>query len=221
MNSFFSVRPVRLKNLVKLYSMYYNALNERRKKWTQVELDMSQTVPKWTLVRVLAIHVVHILHARLNAFSKTGSVLSLFQRWWDPIILEILAKGKLIGCCFMARQSGKVFQINVIVTVELEQRKWAEIRTTVMEYVKKLDGTRIIAISSIEEMTDLLKKFGFRMAFLDDVLYLDLSCARYQYTFIPSLLLNKILKSDFESICEILMIHISPSYVLNKTLSQL
>jgi hypothetical protein len=137
---------------------------------------MPQATPKLTLQRVLMVHAIHILYARLYAVARTGSVLALFQTRWDPLILEVLAKDHLIGCIFLARQSATVFQIDVIASIEPKQEKWTlcEVFWVLKQYVKKLGIKRIIIRSIEEDIKQALKQCGFESAYYDSVLFIHI-----------------------------------------------
>lgn len=171
-----SLKRARLANLVAFYGVYYEVVREKRNKWTQIQLDKPLTKPKWTLLRALSVHVAHIIFARLQVVARTSSVQALFQSQWDPIIFDVLTEGRRIGFCFLSRQSAAVFQIDVIGIAEphLRRRVMSELVSELKKHVRILGATRIIVRADTEEMMNLLKKCGFRSAFLDDVLYSDL-----------------------------------------------
>lgn len=176
MTRFLSLQTARLSNLVTIYSTYFNVLRESSKKWEQIQLNTPQPAPKLTLQRALVAHIIRILFVRLHAVASTGSILAIFQSKWDPIILEILTEGELIGCCFIERQSKEVFQINVIAKIAPKQETWMEhdVMAVVKEYLKRLGATRIIVRSNVEEMKNFLKMCGYTSIFSDSILYCDL-----------------------------------------------
>jgi len=176
MTNAFSIRTVKFRNLVASYRAYFNALRENEKNWTQIQLETPQEMPRLTIRRVLTFHLVRILFARLHAVARTGLIFALFQTRWDPIILEVRVDYKLVGYCFMERQSAEVFQVSMIASVGQEREKWAErdILFAAKKYLKTIGASRIFVRSSNKEMKIVLKMCDFKSAFQDNILYLDL-----------------------------------------------
>ncbi len=172
-----SVRRVKLGDLPTFYRLYFVDFHERWKRRGQIQLSrLHVSTEKWSIMRALTIRLIHILFARLNAVARTWRISSLFESWWDPIFLEIITEGKLIGCCSLVRQSLGVFKIELFGIAETERGKRSEVEAMVAikKYVKGMGATRIIVSTSSEEMAILFKKCGFRLAFVDDVLYFDM-----------------------------------------------
>lgn len=172
-----SVRHVKFGDLCTFYGLYTDAVQEWRKKRMEIQLDEPyRRKGKWGILHALAIRLVHILFTRLDTVARIGSIPSLFQNQWNPIILEFFAENKLVGCCSLLRQSTRVFEIEVIGILHTERRelvvRW--ILDAVKKYVRGLGATRIIVSTGSEEMVNFCKKYGFKLAFLDDVLYFDL-----------------------------------------------
>lgn len=171
------MRSVKLSDLQTFYSIYTDAIQEWRKKRIEIQLDTPyRRNRKWGILRALAIRLVHILFARLDAVARIGSISPLFQSQWDPIILEVFAENKPVGCCSLLRQSAQVFEIEVVGIFQTERKELTMHRVlkAVKKYVKGLGATRIIVSTGSEEMVNLCKNCGFKLAFLDDVLYFDL-----------------------------------------------
>ena len=176
MTNSLSLRRVKFCNLVPSYEAYFKALRESERNWTQIQLELPQSLPKLTLWTVGAFHVTRILLARLHAVARTGSFLALIQSRWDPIILAVLLDHKLLGYCFVGRQSAGVFQISLIADVGQEQDEWAKryLWVAVKKHLKILGATRIFVRTSTKELKDVLKMTGFNSAIQDNILYLDL-----------------------------------------------
>ena len=172
-----SIRKVKLRNFVLLYEAYFEALREEKRNWSLVQLETPQPSPKLTLQRAVMIHLIQKLFARSHAVARTGSVHALFDKMWNPLVLEILAENKLVGCAFVARQSVNVFQINVVSSVKPKQKEWvlADVFLTLKQYLRKFGATRIITRSSEEETKRVLRACGFEGVFYDNVLYLDVT----------------------------------------------
>ena len=158
------------------YSIYFDTTREWRKELKKVQLDEPYQQKEWSFLHVLAIRLLHILYARFNAATRTGSIFTLFQSRWNPIILEVFEEDKLIGCCSLVRNNANVFEIEAIGAMQTEKREVniREITKAVKEYLRELGATRILISIDLENMADLLRKDGFELAFLDDVLYFDL-----------------------------------------------
>lgn len=121
--------------------------------------------------------ILRIALARLNGAAKGGSLLSLVLRDFDPIVLEINADGKLIGCCSLLKRGSKVFELEVIGFDTLDQNTQvgAEIINLLMKYVRTLGGARMLAgLGSLKAMNLLLIQSGFKATYSDDVLFLNL-----------------------------------------------
>lgn len=176
MNSSFSVQRVKFHNLGAAYRAYFNALQENEKNWTQIRLESPKEIPRLTPWRVLAFHIVRILFARLHAVARTGSIPAIFQNRWNPIILEVFVERKLIGYCFMQRQSAEIFQVNMIAGVRQEQEKCVErdIMFAAKKYLNAIGASQVFVRSSNEEMVSLLQMCDFKSVFQDNILYLDL-----------------------------------------------
>lgn len=171
------IRRAKIGNLPALYKIYFDALHKKRKRRMQIQLDAPcQSTEKWSILRALSIRLVHILFARLNATVRTGSLSPLLQSQWDPITLEIVVEDELMGSCTLVKQSAHVFEMEVIGVVETKrgERAEREVVNAVKKYMRRLGATRIITRPGSEEMADWLKECGFRLAFIDDVLYFDL-----------------------------------------------
>jgi hypothetical protein len=158
--------------------LYTDAIQELRKRRIEIQLDAPyRRNRKWGILRALAMRLIHIFFARLDAVARIGSISPFFQDQWDPIILEVFAENKLVGFCSLLRQSAQVFEIEVIGILQTERRSFTmrELLKVVKKYVKGgLGATRIIVSTGSEEMVNLFKNCGFKLAFLDDVLSFDL-----------------------------------------------
>ena len=170
-----SLRKAKLCNLISLYETFFNSLLEEKKSWVHITLEQSHLAPKLNLQRALTVHFTNIIYARLQAAVRTGSVLALFQSRWNPIILEVIAEDKLIGCVFLTRQSVNIFQINAISSVNpnQEEKIMPAVIVTLKKYVKTLGGTQIIIQTIENTMKQILQQSGFEVSFYDDVLFFD------------------------------------------------
>ena len=123
----------------------------------------------------LTIHYLHVLSARLYATSKTGSILSLFSNRWDPVIFAILQGRKKVGCCFLSKQSPKVFQIDAIgVIPSIQDQTMIDLIEKLIDRIRAYGGSRIVFSLETMEVTRLLKACGFRPVFLDHYLYFEI-----------------------------------------------
>lgn len=170
------IQKAKLRNFSVLYETFFNVLNKDKSNWTTIQLEQPQYTSRVTFQRALLIHILHKLFARLSAVARNGSVSTLFQTQWNPLVLEVLANDTLLGCVFLARQSENVFQINVVASVRSKPEEWEDFDVFVelKKYVKRLGATRLIVRSTDEEMKKALQLTGFEAAFYDNVLYLDI-----------------------------------------------
>ncbi len=169
------IRTVKIHNLARSYSAYFDALRENEKKWISLQFEPSQETPKLTFLRGFALHIVRIVFARSHAVARTGSILAFFRTRWDPIILETTLDCRLMGYCFIERQSAEVFQVSIITGVGHLRARWVEhdILAAALNYMKSLGATRIFVRTSSDEMASILKKCEFNLAFQDSILFLD------------------------------------------------
>ena len=170
------LRKIKLRNITVLYETYLNALNEENKSWTNILLEQNDHSFKLSFQRALSIHILGMLYSRLSAVSRTGSVLAFFQTRWNPVVLEVLVHGKVIGCIFLLRQSEIVFQLIVFESIPSGRHEWSDskVLTSLKSYLKGLGIKRII-IKAIEEKTKKrLQTSDFEVAFSDNVLQLDI-----------------------------------------------
>jgi hypothetical protein len=168
-------RKTKFRNLFTLYTAYFEAIGKDKRKWAHIRFE-TPTIPKLNFQRVLTVHVLNILLARLQAVAKTGSVLAFFETFWNPIILEVLKEDKLIGCVFLSRESLTVVQINGIAPIKSTQNDWVifDVIVELKKYITKFGANRIIIRSIEDELKLVLTKSGFEAAFYDNVLYFDI-----------------------------------------------
>lgn len=162
-------------NLVPSYEAYFKALRESNKNWNNLHLEGPSQSPKFAWWYAFICHVTRILFARLHSITRTGSITTAFQNIWDPFVVEVFDADKLLGYCFVERQSINVFQISAIANMKQETDcAEPQILSAVKIYLKSLGAVRVFVRTSIEETKTILKLSNFKSGFQDDILFLDL-----------------------------------------------
>ena len=107
--------------------------------------------------------------------ARTGSIKSVLQSQWSPIIVEVLCDGQVVGGVFLERQSESVFELDAVLEfTTMNSPKFSEVIFSVCEFVKHLGAlANCYEISDKVDQKELLL-FGFDVAFRDNVLILDI-----------------------------------------------
>jgi len=166
-------RKARVRNLRQLYQNYYINLSDNQY-WPNIKLENPKLPVKLNFQSAFTLHILHTIYAKLSAVARSGSISSAFQSLWNPLVLEVLKGGKVIGCVFLERQSKTVFELeSFVIWSEVEHSIILEVVSGIQEYIKCLGASRIVIKSSDSKLLNVLHSSGFDTAFCDEVLFLD------------------------------------------------
>jgi GNAT superfamily N-acetyltransferase len=168
------VRPVKFRKLPLIYTVYFEAFRHNS---LQNIYNMSERKIKTiTVLRTIAVRLIHVLLARLSVAARIGSILPLFQTRWDPIPFEIVVNCEVVGCCFLVRLSRKAVELGIIGVLKTKRGMGigAQAVEAIKEYARKMGVSRMIAGSGPRRTGSFFKKCGFKHGFSEYVLYFNL-----------------------------------------------
>jgi GNAT superfamily N-acetyltransferase len=165
------VRRVGFRRLPLIYTIYFEAFNDNV---LQSVYDFpKREIKRMTVIRTIAIRLIHVLLARLSVAARIGSILPLVQTQWDPIPFEIIANGEVIGCCFLVRLSSEAIELGMIGI--LKDRRGLGIGAKAVEavknYARETGFRRIVTGSGPRGTGGFFKKCGFKEGFSEYVFH--------------------------------------------------
>lgn len=135
-------------------------------------------IKRLTLLRTIAIRLFHVLLGRLYFACQRGSITPLIQSQWDMIPFKIVAKNRIVGCCFLLKHNTRVWEIGIIGVLKTMRRQGIGSQTleAVKRYTMKMGASRIIVrASGARRAAEFFVECGFKKGFSEQVFFIDIS----------------------------------------------
>jgi len=160
-----------------VYAIYFEAFKQRTLQGAILFDIPKRRTDRLTLPRTIIIHLFHILLERLIVASQQGRITSLFQSNLDMIPFKVIADDEIVGFCFLKRFNSRVFELGLIGVLKSKRGLGIGSQTIdlIKQYVKKMGANRLIVrASGIKQVAGFFTKCGFKLAFSEEVFFLDI-----------------------------------------------
>jgi GNAT superfamily N-acetyltransferase len=176
-----SIREVSTRDLPELYAIYFDAFPRSHGEDGVPPDSPEGKTAKLTLIRAIAIHLLHVSLGRLTYAHDRADPWSVLSGRGDMKPFLIMRGSEPVGCCFLLRHTPEVWELGIIGVTSSMKKKG--IGSKAVEEVKRYASSRgarriVVRASGIRSATAFFLGCGFKKAYAETHLTLDLGDGR-------------------------------------------